>query len=1660
MTQLYLTAADTSRVQAGERSIQEKLGDAMTAGVAGTLVSGWAGIYNTGVAVARVFDPTVEEMNVAATLAQQDQSWADYYKENQGVIDTAGFIAGSILPGGAAVKALNVARSGKNVGMAGRVLGFTQNQQAKYAARALEEVAQEGGNIFGRFNRSKAASMAWGTADNILQTAVFETAAAMTMKQSPLLADESWSDVSWDIVKSSLAGGALGGLVEGLWLNKAYKDAGKAVAQAERKYDSIATTPGADFGDQVFELVDTVMRLPKEVLEADRSVPFEFKIGGKDVLEGTGLNVGPMLDRRLKKTTEDILVELRSKLTNVVASDTSVGGPLSRMIVETVQDGLAEKADLFRIQQRLGDFFFGLKKIESIGGSPADFRNEIRFLNPKASLKSDAAPLSLFSATRQAAEDVGYRVIGDLSAAKFGTKGIDFQNEAQTIAKAFDAWIDPTTGSIKVNPASAIFRQVNPEDEQLLKRVFNLHTRTASTTSVPTAADIATANKPLQVMGTGVSVGDRIFGFKTHRFDVPKDQIEATARHAWAAEAAPLITGTNIQYNDISMLDRVVQQESLRLDKTVVQVQQADGTFVRLTSRDQAQEFARTAKYEEVLRLLGYQRGADDLIGKAGKPIETDLRAVAYRANVEESWVGRLIANDFDLAATGTKGMARRLTDYLNRENLVFSYGRKELSEAASFESPMLAYHYRLQDAERRARNSFHAVLGEDSARWSSVESAQLLGQADATGAGASFWGFAQADFLDRLRMTMQHSGTAVANTTRDRVDRVISALTPEAMALRANPKVGAELGAIVTMIRRQDKLLHLENLGNNQWQIVDLATVKKIREGRTVPYEFQKAIPREIGEFLAAHQAQHARQVEQLDVLAAAHGVQRNFDPEALYIPPIDTKKIPFFALVRWADGMPGGTSEVAMITARTAEELATKVAEVRGMDKFQVIEKSGSEAWHKALGDFEYARALNSPVIDPTLRKSGRLGDFLPNLDVEGALGEFFDYHKRVESKIVRDAVSVRYGQLFTELKRHSDSFTAISTSKWEFQAKLFDRVIADPFADLMKLGLNVPKRTNFPFWHEMNEFVDALGTKAYRAVERTLLDMKTNRVNHEQANKILSKYGLPEVFNSEQMFLDAQHGPERSLVRLAVGKANMAIATLALRMDFINAAINAVTTPILLGPQLGVLRRAVQNHPELKAKFDDLMTVKVPGQDLSIPTVWKVMHQAVGDYVGPNKDALANRFTELGAVSPAVTQFYAMMDDLALASVQTPGRFSQATDKLVDFAEKWTGNARSEDFTRFVSAAAAKRMTDPLVEAGRMSVKEQDSWILQLVNQAQGNYVTSQRPIVFQGVIGAAIGLFQTFAFNMYQQMFKHIGDRNYRQLAVLGAMQTGMFGMNGLPMFEAINTHLIGNANINEGHHTVYSAINQAVGKEVGDWMMYGTLSAFPAFTDQWMALYSRGDLNPRHLTIVPTNPMNVPAVEASTRVIGTLLNMGRGMLNGSDVTKELLYGLEHNGINRPLAGLAKVLQGYSTTGSGALISANDDLLSITTFGRLLGAKPMDEAVGLNAKFRSVAFEARDRERIQALGRSIKQKLVGGGVLSEEDILEFGQRYVQVGGRAESYSRALQEWAKQSNESILNTARKAHKTEEGQRLLEIMGADPIQDYVWTKQEEVPE
>jgi hypothetical protein len=305
---------------------------------------------------------------------------------------------------------------------------------------------------------------------------------------------------------------------------------------------------------------------------------------------------------------------------------------------------------------------------------------------------------------------------------------------------------------------------------------------------------------------------------------------------------------------------------------------------------------------------------------------------------------------------------------------------------------------------------------------------------------------------------------------------------------------------------------------------------------------------------------------------------------------------------------------------------------------------------------------------------------------------------------------------------------------------------------------------------------------------------------------------------------------------------------------------------------------------------------------------------------------------------------------------------------------------------------------------------------------VNRVEGNIIASQRPFIFQGPIGQAVGLFQSYQFNLMQQMFRYVSEGTAKDAAMLLGLQGTFFGLQGLPAFQAINQHIIGTASGNKDHRDAYDGIYGIAGKNLGDLLTYGIPSNILQTN-----IYSRGDINPRQVTILPTALNEVPLIGAYTKFFGSMKDTLTKIAGGGNVWESFLQGIEHNGISRPLSGLAQTLQAttaagvpYSTSNKGNILFSND-LVSLATLSRLAGGRPLDEAIVNDGVYRIHSYEQYDRQKMLKLAGSIKSANIMGEQMSQEQWTKFSEEYAARGGKQINFNKFMVSQIKAANTS---------------------------------------
>lgn len=1647
-------ASDTVDAQTSPIS---RLGDAVTKGIGAAAISGTLSIYNTFLDY-----QGKEAIETEEAIRKYDQAWGDYYAQHSDAIDLAGFVGTGFGVGGLGIRGLKLARSGEALGPISRALNLAPSRKQLAFENAMRELARSGGSATSAVAQAKRAQLGWSLADQTLTSAAAELAIVGTMNDSPIFeGDDAW-DFAKNVAVGALFGGAVGGLLEHWGTRGILKQAQGKIESNRRLFDTVfdPVKLGLSKSDETLLFAENILKLPDDFFQTN----FTYKMDG--VKKTFVLDTADAF-KSIKTRAEKVALDNLSLKFNELAEGGEITGQaMFEFIVKRIKDGKSAGKSADSLADEIQGYLQGVKKIGAVSDELAEVPAPKQFfVNLKPKGLDD-----LFSEVRgKDTGKVAYYLAGDMANLKFGSVarlGVDSADEAFDLG--YDAVVT-AAGHISVNPKSQIIKKT-PDAALTNKFYVDLETGSLSPETVVVGADLMKKADDFKAYADKVFIGKKEFVQAASKAaDLKDSALLASSRYMWAStlkESA--FKGRVIEWNDFALLDRVRSLSDGILNTDAVKIKLADGRLLALSDIVSVPEFVNQLKLEFL----------QEALNKGIKGY--DLRHISAHINQSRAWIESAIQNNFQ----PNKQLLTELRDistYFRPQSLEIEWDMtvKQAVQTGAAMGPnhmastVLGHHYALLTRMREQDNAFRSVLGEDADRFLDAPT-DLAQDVSERGAGAGSFSSSNADYGRRAELHVQDTGKHTALVSQKLRDQTVGALAPQINAVRDSVDASAELGILTTALRRDARKYYLDTESN---RLVDREAMKLVEAGtfddldsavdyiKTQGHRGEYVVQnQQVVDFLAASRQINAERLGKQTTLLNAMGIARNLDDQVIYVPPVDTRRYPFFAFVVAKERI-GASTDLAMITARTDDQLRQLAGKVG--DEYEVIFKNDTAKFFKAKGQYDYQMQINDSKVNSDLQRRGILGDFFPETRAENVLEDYVRWHGNASENLVRTAVQVKNRQFFSELNFLSEQFQAASISAAR-HTSILKKNIQDPFQDYIKTALNISKQGEYPLIDSLNEFVDRVGTTAYKAIDDAWTEFRGGKgkdlVTLQRANDLAESYGLGSPYKAMEEYLLANEKFPRNLIKTSFQKANMWLATVGLRFDFANSLINIVSTPIMLGTELSSIRVLTAKDPELAGKLAELTTTRLPGSpDIGVPTTSKLLFNAIGNFFGKDKAALIQRYRDNGDIKDVATLYHEVLDDLAYQPHRAPSDWSKRVDAAIEKGAKITGNTFSEEFTRFVSADVMRQLSEPLVQAGKMTLKEQNAYISSFVNRVQGNYIYSQRPVIFQGTVGSAISLFQTYAFNVLQQLFRHVENRDRRTLAVFTGLQSTLYGFNGLPFFDAINTHLIGSAAGNVSHQDAYSFLPGAVNKELGDWMLYGTASAFPLFGEKSPALYSRGDINPRHLSIVPVNPLDVPAVSASIKLVQSLVGFGKNVANGADLSGSFLQALEHHGWNRPLAGFAQVLAGQSTTSKGSLISAANDLETtsflaripdrMVEFGgasRIMGAKPMDEAVALNQLYRNKAYEAMDRARIEAIGQAVKTKLAGNKMPDPEDMDGFMESYVNSGGRIETFSSTLQRWMKDSNTSIVNQMAMKLGSPYGKKMQMLMGGDMLEDY----------
>lgn len=329
------------------------------------------------------------------------------------------------------------------------------------------------------------------------------------------------------------------------------------------------------------------------------------------------------------------------------------------------------------------------------------------------------------------------------------------------------------------------------------------------------------------------------------------------------------------------------------------------------------------------------------------------------------------------------------------------------------------------------------------------------------------------------------------------------------------------------------------------------------------------------------------------------------------------------------------------------------------------------------------------------------------------------------------------------------------------------------------------------------------------------------------------------------------------------------------------------------------------------------------------------------------------------------------------------------------------------KSEDFSRAWAHFGGLEVAEKI---GIKDLESKHQFAHELANKMIADYNPLNRPEIFQGAIGAPIGLFQSFMFNYYERMFRYVEKGDKRALAIQFATQGTLFGAVGMPGYDMLNELMF---KAEDGKDSMSDTILSKFSPALGSLIYGGTLSNLPNlfgeiaqqdFDPAFSAdLYSRGDANIR----LPG--FNAPAAFGVADKLMGAVSAGFtafGTKNPHLTMRQLTEIAAQAMSNRPIAGLIEQVfnGGDSVDPIGQLRFESKSAME--TAYRLTGLRSMRQSRELDAYYQNKGAMEIQAAKRDALNQSTRAAIRAKDFDALPDIYN---KYVENGGDPQTFRR---------------------------------------------------
>lgn len=1093
---------------------------------------------------------------------------------------------------------------------------------------------------------------------------------------------------------------------------------------------------------------------------------------------------------------------------------------------------------------------------------------------------------------------------------------------------------------------------------------------------------------------------------------------EAEARHIWASKVLldGKISGATIHINDIPLLERAYTEG--KLDFTIHSGIGPSLEVIHPASREELWQIIKESKLEIARGFISNKsfKGSTEAAARV-----TNTKRGYLEGTISQNEFSDLMAHQSDagwylqnlrekgLPISTTEGMIDPL--FLPKvAKVVYSLEKDKLASDGNIVNAITFFKQKQQLYQDQAKNVVAKILGNKYSDNLLDLTDRALLSADRNGAGAGLASFENSNY-GTLGSFMAWVGNITREAKASFRKEVSQLLEGPLIKLGQKPEAAIEFEGINQKVSRSGKQWVLDEAQGG------LVSVEKVgTESESILISQTETL-----DAVRAHIDSSGRNTDAYREIRAVQGLEDHKNP--LYFRPIrpNLKDYPHFAFVN--DPQVTGTGHMSMIHAATEKELAELIQKVPS--NYKVVTKTDTEDWFRSRHEYEHGRTLHENYLDSDLANRGVFSNFFPKSSPDKIVNDILQQHYRDSDILVQETVRLRYEPQFSMLEDLGKSFSKTETSKFASSRELIEKTANNPYFNYIKTALDISKASENHLLYGFNKSLDEAVSKFSGALSEIWQSTRST-ADLDRINAALDTYGIKPAYYDASLHLLANHTAPKGVLTKFVRSANSLLSLFTLGLDPLNAVNNAIGSNILRFTELRHLTKAIeQGNENVAGQLSGLAKIRTPGTGDEIFAPSKLVQTAISNF-WKDEGSLLAQYKADGIIKDRVEQLKLLVDDFTLKGTETVKELDtristgfQRAKELSRLGEKLSGNPLAEEFNRFISADVMRQITDVGVANNLLSPAEAKAYINTFVNRVEGNTIASQRPLIFQGPIGQAIGLFQSYQFNLLQQLFRYTSEGSKKDLGMLFGLQSTLYGVQSLPAFQFINTHIVGQLSGNKEHRDAYDSVYGVVGRTAGDWMLYGAPSNILQGN-----LYSRGDINPRQITVLPTTMQEIPIVAGWGKFFGSMYEMVSKIGGGGNVWESLLQGIEHNGVSRPLAGMAQVLQAagggqvYSTSSKGSILYSND-LMAWASAVRIAGGRPLDEAIVNDAMFRVKSYEAAQRLQMEGLRETVRSTLIDGNQPADKELAQFATRYAELGGRQAGFNKWMMGLYKSTN-----------------------------------------